>query len=119
MLLQQFMTEQSVFVEFMGDTPVIRLLDFLITGRDYDYTLTDLATKAGMSWSTLHRIFPRFIDSKIAIATREVGRAKLYRLNLSNPLVKKLVDIYDTLLSQELKKAAKEKAIATVKTEIV
>ena len=100
------MEEDSIFVEFMGDTPVIRLLDFLITGREYDFTLTDMATKAGMSWSTLHRIFPRLIKNKIIIQTREIGRAKLYQLNLTNLLVKKLVDVYDTLLMQELKKAS-------------
>lgn len=109
------MEEESVFIEFMGDTPAIRLLDLLITGREYDFTLTDMAVKAGMSWSTLHRIFPRFIRNKIVIQTREIGRAKLYKLNLANLLVKKLVDVYDTLLMSELKKAAikgKEKVLA-------
>lgn len=108
------MAEQSVFVEFMGDTPSIRLMDLLITGRDYDYTLTDLSKKAEMSWSTLHRIFPRFIRNRIVIETREIGRAKLYKLNLGNPLVKKLVDVYDTVLLQELKKAAKEEIVTAV-----
>ena len=74
-----------------------------------DFTLTDMATKAGMSWSTLHRIFPRFIKNKIVIQTREIGRAKLCKLNLANPLVKKLVDVYDTLLMQELKKSSTRK----------
>ncbi len=108
------MEEKSIFVEFMGDTPAIRLLDLLITGREYDFTLTDMATKAGMSWSTLHRIFPRFIKNKIMMQTREIGRAKLYKLNLANLLVKKLVDVYDTLLMQELKKdsiKSKEKVL--------
>lgn len=98
--------DQSIFVNFMGDTPAIRLVDFLITGREFDYTLTDLATKAGMSWSTLHRVFPRFIKNSIVVETREVGRAKLYQLNQSNPVVKKLVDVYDTLLMQEIKNPA-------------
>lgn len=103
--------DQSIFVEFMGDTPAIRLLDFLITGREFDYTLTDLATKARMSWSTLHRIFPRFIENKIVLEVREVGRAKLYKLNTGNLVVKKLVDVYDTLLMQELQKGVKVAAV--------
>lgn len=104
-------SEQSVFVEFLGDTPAIRLLDFLITGRDFDYTLTDLAMKAGMSWSTLHRIFPRFVNNNIVQETREVGRAKLYKLNLHNPFVEKLVELYDSLLLQELEKMETEQMI--------
>ena len=104
--------DQSVFIEFMGDTPAIRLLDFLITGRDFDYTLTDLAMKAGMSWSTLHRIFPKFVSNNIVIEVREVGRAKLYKLNTNNLFVQKLVDLYDLLLSQELKRSVEREMVA-------
>ncbi len=99
-------SDKSIFVEFIGDTPTIRLFDFLITGRDFDYTLTDLAAKAGVSWSTLHRIFPQFIAHQVVREVRTVGRAKLYTLNASNLLVQKMIDLYDTLLSQELQKAA-------------
>lgn len=104
--------EQSVFVEFMGDTPAIRLLDFLITGRDFDYTLTDLASKAGVSWSTLHRIFPGFIFRNMVVEVRTVGRAKLYKLNLTNPLVQKMVDLYDSLLLETLQKSAEAEIVA-------
>ncbi len=104
-------SDQSVFIEFMGDTPAIRLLDFLITGRNFNYTLTDLAIKAGMSWSTLHRIFPKFVHNNIVIEVREVGRAKLYQLNSNNLFVQKLVDLYDVLLSQELKKSVESEMI--------
>ncbi len=104
-------TETSVFIEFMGDTPVTRLLDFLITGREFDYTLTDLATKAGMSWSTLHRIFPQFITNKTVMEVRTVGRAKLYKLNMQSVLVAKLIDVYDTLLMQELQKGVEREMV--------
>ncbi len=103
--------DKSIFVEFMGDTPAIRLLDFLITGRDFDYTLTDLAAKAGLSWSTLHRIFPQFIAHQVVREVRTVGRAKLYTLNTHNLSVQKMIELYDTLLSQELQKAVHEELI--------
>ena len=106
------MNENSTFIEFVGDTPAMRLLDFLITGRDFDYTLTDLANKAEMSWSTLHRIFPRFVEQNVVVHVRDVGRAQLYKLNLRNPLVKKLIEVYDMLLMQELKRAAHEETFA-------
>ncbi len=104
--------EQNVFIEILGDTPVIRVLDFLITGRDYDYTLTDLATKAGVSWSTLHRIFPGFISRKVVVEVRTVGRAKLYKLNLDNPLAGRMVDLYDSLLLETLKNSAEAEMVA-------
>lgn len=101
------MKNSNAFLEFVGDTPTTRLLDFFITGREFDYTLTDLANKAGVSWTTLYRIFPYFLKNKIFIEVRQVGRARLYKLNTNNVLVKKIVDLHDSTLSAEMKSAQK------------
>ena len=95
--------ELTVFREFIGDNPTTRLLEFLIEGRSFDYTLTELAEKSEISWKTLHRIFPRFIKMKIVKQTRTVGRAKLFTLNTENPRVEKLIELFDILLEQDIK----------------
>ena len=92
----------SLFLEFLGENPNTRLLEFLITGREFDYSLSDLAENAGIGWSTLHRIFPRLERQKIVLKTREIGRAKLFKLNRGNEEVKKLVALYDSLLKKQL-----------------
>ncbi len=91
-------------MEFLGDNPHTKLLEFLITGREFDYTLTDLAENAGISWTSLHRIFPLFEKNQIVVKTREVGRAKLYKLNQKNTEVKKLILLYDSILKKQLEK---------------
>ncbi len=101
------MMEENAFLEFVGDTPATRLLDFFITGREFDYTLTELSKKAGVSWATLYRLFPHFLKAEVFIEVRRVGRAKLYKINMANPLVKKLVDFHDSVLLAELKKVEK------------
>lgn len=107
------MTEQTVFRTFVGDYPGIRLLEFLIEGRFFDYTLTDISEKADVSWRTLHRIWPNFVKNEIVIITRTIGRAKLYKLNMENPNVIKLVELFDNLLEQNIPKTKvrKEKKI--------
>jgi len=108
------MTEKTVFREFVGDYPGIRLLEFLIEGRFFDYTLTDIAKKAGVSWRTLHRIWPNFVKNKIVIITREIGRIKLYKLNIENTAVMKLVELFDNLLENDMDRLEqKAKAIKT------
>ena len=97
------MKNPTVFREFIGDSPTTRLLEFLIEGRFFDYTLTELAEKSGISWKTLHRIFPNFIKAGIVKKTREVGRAKLYTLNTKNPRVEKLIELFDKLLEEDTK----------------
>ncbi|MFH1587997.1 MAG: hypothetical protein ABIA76_01505 [Candidatus Diapherotrites archaeon] len=105
----------NLFLDFFGDNSNSRLLEFLISGRDFDYSLTDMAGNAGISWSTLHRIFPSFEKQKIVIKTREIGRAKLFKLNQENEEVKLLLSLYDSLLNKQLEKIeleSREKALA-------
>lgn len=105
------MEEKTLFIRFIGDTPYTRIFDFLITGRDFDYSLTDIATKAGVSWSTLHRIFPEFMKNKIVKETRTIGRAKLYKLNLENTLVKNMIKLYDSIIINNLEQKEEHKVV--------
>ena len=98
------MKETTIFREALGDSPVIRVLDFLIEGRGLDYSLSDIAENANVGWTTLHRIWGRLLRLKMIIPTREIGRAKLFKLNENNPAVKELIRVYDTLLYQESEK---------------
>jgi len=98
------MKENTIFREALGDSPVIRVLDFLIEGRGLDYSLSDIAENARVGWTTLHRIWDRLVKLKIVKPTREIGRAKLFRLNEENPAIKELIKVYDTLLIQETEK---------------
>ncbi len=107
------MKQITVFREFVGDSPTTRLLEFLIEGRFFDYTLTELAEKSEISWRTLHRIFPNLIKASIIKKTREVGRAKLYTLNTENPKVEKLIELFDKLLEEDTK-TIKQKQLITV-----
>lgn len=105
------MEELSAFRKVFGDSPVVRVLDFLIGERSlYDYSLTEIAENAGVSWATLHKIWPVFILNNFVVHTRTVGRAKLFRLNENNPVIKELVAL-DARLNAHFarKKVAKQR----------
>ncbi len=98
------MDEATIFRRALGDSPVIRVLDFLIEGRGLDYSLSDIAENANIGWTTLHRIWDNLLKLKIVKPTREIGRAKLFKLNEASPAVKELIKVYDALLYQETEK---------------
>lgn len=98
------MKQLTVFREALGDSPIIRVLEFLIEGRGLDYSLSDIAENSSIGWTTLHRIWDRLIKLRVVIPTREIGRAKLFKLNEENQAVKDMVRLYDTLLYQETEK---------------
>ena len=98
--------KQSLFIEFMGDSPVIRVLDYLLTERDLDFSITDMARNAGIGRATLYRVWDGLIRNKAIVHTRDIGKAKLFKLNMENPKIKKLIEIYDMLALEELRKKA-------------
>lgn len=98
------MEAKSLFTEFMGDSPMIRVLDYLITEREVDFSITDMAENAGVGRATLYRIWDNLIKNKIIIHTRDIGKAKLFKLNTTNVKIKKLIEIYDMLIIEELRK---------------
>lgn len=104
--------EETKFIKYIGDTPVIRILDFLITGRDFDYSLSDIARNAGVSWATLYRLWPSFMANKIVIHTRNIGKAKLFQLNKENEIVQNLVKLYKSILRSDIKLVKPERVLA-------
>lgn len=83
--------EKSIFVEYFGDSPYIRVLDFLIEGQEFDYSMTEVARGAGVGWNVFTKIWKRLSDKNLIVKTREIGNAKLFRLNRENLVVKKLI----------------------------
>ena len=95
------MKEESIFLNHVGDNPRMRVLQYLIEGRDFDYTLTDLLN-SGVSWGTLNTLVPKLLELGIVVKTRKIGRATLYKINQENVAVKQLIELYDNLLLEKL-----------------
>ena len=105
------MEEKSVFVEYFGDYPLIRVLDFLIVGRDMDYSLTEIAKNAGVGWTSFSEIWPRLENKEIVVFTRKIGNARLYRLNTKNSWVKELIKMDQVITKLETDKMLSKKEI--------
>lgn len=104
------MSTESIFLDHVGDTPRMRVLQYLIEGRDFDYTLTDLLN-AGVSWGTLNQLLPKLLELGIVTKTRKIGRATLYKINPNNTTAKQLIALYDTLILNQLDKIENESEI--------
>ena len=95
--------EETIFTKAIGNTPKIKVLEFLIEGRELDYSISDIAEGANIGRTTLFRIWDDFLKLKLVKHTRDIGNAKLYKLNIDNKFVKKMVDMFDTLVIDPLK----------------
>ncbi len=105
---------KSVLVGLLGDTPTIRVLDFLLVeGKYFDYSLTDIANNAGVSKITLNKILPKLEELGIVKETRAVGQAKMYMLNKDSPLSKKLYNFAMDLAFKKADEEIRAPAVAT------
>lgn len=102
----------SLFLKAYGDYPKNRVLDFLITFQDYDYSMKDIAKNAGIGYTTLKSFWRELVDRKIVIFTRKVGKAKMYKLNKQNPEVQKFMEFYFSVLELETDKILQKKTRA-------
>lgn len=105
------MEEKSLFIEFMGDSPTVRVLDCLLTERDLDFSISDMARNAGIGRTTLYRIWDNLVKNKILVPTRIIGKAKLYKLNKDSTKIKKLMEIDDALMLEDLKKRSERQKV--------
>ncbi|MBI2003935.1 hypothetical protein HYS72_00535 [Candidatus Pacearchaeota archaeon] len=82
---------KSFFLMQFGDTPQLRVLDFLIGNHFFDFPMTEIARESNVSYNSITTFFQNFINSGIIIKTRKVGKSDYYKLNLDNPFVMNLI----------------------------
>jgi len=87
----KFKQNKSFFLKQFGDTPQLRVLDFLIDNYSFDFPMTIIAKESNVSYNSIIKFFSNFIDSKIITKTRKVGKSDYYKLNLDNLFVKNLM----------------------------
>ena len=109
----------SLLIEFLGDTPLIRVLDFLIVFREYDYNKQDISKNSNVSWNTLDKIWDKLIDSSIIVHTRKVGKSQMFRINEDNVAVKKLIELHKSLMIESLEKMGSDDCDAPPRLENV
>lgn len=84
---------KSIFLEYMGDTPQLRVLDFLIDNHFFDYPLTEIARGSNVSYNSLVSFFSGWIKKEIVIITRKIGKSDYYQLNMDNSFVKNIIKL--------------------------
>ncbi len=82
---------KSFFLMQFGDTPQLRVMDFLIENHFFDYPMTEIARESNVSYNSIITFFNNFIESGIIAKTRKVGKSDYYKLNMENPFVLDLV----------------------------
>ena len=102
--------DQSLFVKYLGDSPFVRVLDFFLENDAWDYSVQDISDSTGVARNTTGKILERMVKLKMVVQTRTVGRAVMFKINTSNPAIKKMVSFDRELTLSAIPQKAKELA---------
>ena len=111
MASKKFYEENTLFRSLLGDTPKIRVLEYLLEGRELDHSISDIAEGANINRVTLFRMWDDIKKSHIVVHTRNIGNAKLYKINPNHPHAKSLMELFDKIINVDFK----EKVLVTTR----
>ena len=102
---------KKLFLKLEGNTVRNRIWNFLIVHSEFDYSMKDIAKFSDISYTSLKEIWKDFVKRKIVSPTRDVGNAKMYKLNRENPQVEKFINYYWSLVDSEMDKQSKKELV--------
>ncbi len=101
-----------------GETPVVKILDFLIDHKGYDHSKTEIAENSGIEWTTLNRYWTLLEEWEFVKESRKRGNEMRYKLNEKNAIVKKLLE-FDHEAAVHISERIAEKEMAEEKVQRV
>lgn len=67
--------------QVFGYTPQVKVLEFLIKERVFDFSISDLATYCQISRNSVYTVIKDLQNWQIVKYTRMVGKSKMYQIN--------------------------------------
>lgn len=98
----------SVFIQKFGDSPMNRIMDFLMLFSNDEFYLKLMAGKSGVSYSTTKILAKELVKKEFIIHTKTIGKAKMYKLNKKNLFIKQFHNFYCEITDIEVDKIIKE-----------
>ena len=90
--------EKFVFERIAKGNSMMKVMDFLIQNKEHDFTITEIAESSNVGRTTLWGgLLESMLDEGLIIKVRNIGNAKLYKLNLEDEKVKSLISLHNLL----------------------
>jgi len=102
------MTEKSLLVNFIGNYPQVRVLDYFIENDIFDHSIPNIIKGSDVSRNTLEPILKLLLKSSLIKKTRKIGKAQLFNLNKESPLAQRLLELDYELIRESISQIEKE-----------
>ena len=100
--------EAGPLERLFGNVALAKMLDFMVTFQEWDYSKMDIAKNSGVSFRHILRELPKLEKLKIIRQTRTVGRAIMYQFDGKTPTGESVKNMIFTIGAYEADKMARE-----------
>jgi len=90
--------------DLFGNDPLVKIIDFFLENRFWDYTKTDIASHSGISRTQLYKVWSQLLEAKLVKETRKIGATTLYQVNMDSPIMRRLEKLSLTIADEKNKK---------------
>ncbi len=102
------MEDQSLLLQYMGDTPKLRIIDFFLDNKESDYSKKEIIEYTGISKTTFYKVWDGILEFGFLKTTRKYGKAQLYALNPESTLIQKFKDLDNEIGKQAMQRAIED-----------
>ena len=103
--------EAGPLERLFGNTALAKILDFIVTFQEWDYSKMDIAKNSGVSFRHVLRELPKLEKLEIIKQTRTVGRATMYQYNNKTSTGQAVKNMIFTIGAYEADKMAQEEIV--------
>jgi DNA-binding transcriptional ArsR family regulator len=100
--------EETLLLRCLGNSPTLRIIDYFLNNRLFDYTKNEIIENLEMGRVTFFKYWKELEQLGVVKVTRRIGKSKLYKLNEENEIVQKLIALDSTLCKKVMEKAVEE-----------
>ncbi len=93
-------SDESLLIQTLGKTPKLRILDFLLDNKLFDFSKKEIIEETEMSKATFYKYWPEIEEKNLVEESRKYGKTVLYTLNTDNTTVKKLIELDEQIMNQ-------------------
>lgn len=92
-------------LEYMFPTSESKILDFMLTFKRYDYSISDIAKHSDVNFKTTLGVIRKLESQNIILKERNVGRAQMYKINEKSEQAKSLNKLSLDIATQRIQKS--------------
>jgi len=78
---------ESGIISLYGDSPRMKLLDYLMTFPKNEFTPPEIVKAVGMSRTTAFREISKLLDNEMILQTGNIGKSPTYTVNIKSPMI--------------------------------